>query len=528
MKTTMAVQGLLVLFLAHGVAAWGQQVCPAGYPHTTPDADFRDTGGGTVLHVSTGLVWKRCAEGQTWSGGACTGTPTLYNWQDALAQAEGSTYAGQSDWRLPNIKELESLVEDGCYNPAINAIQFPDTPAGNFWSGSPLVAQDSNSTWFVNFNYGDDNWDLRDFAYVVRLVRAGQSFSSCSDSGICPGAVSSDLNWDGRSDILWHNGATAGNTVWLLNVTTDAAIAPVGLTAPVVKMADVTWHIACMADFDGDGKSDLLWRHGNPGETVTSLVGANQVWFMYGATRLAVRNINAQADLAWQVAGCRDFDGDGKSDILWRHASSGADTVWLMNVTADPALRVLKSAKAITAMPDLTWHVAGVADFNGDGKADILWRHGNPGEIANGANQVWLMDGTTRAGVRNINTLADLDWQVAGMADYDGDSKADVVWRHGVSGLDRIWLLDVTTNPAVLPLKSTKNIPTMADPTWHIVGTGDYNGDGKADLLWRHGRPGETVPSAIGANQVWLMNGFTRLGVRTINAIADLNWQPTR
>ena len=75
---------------------------------------------------------------------------------------------------------------------------------------------------------------------------------------------------------------------------------------------------------------------------------------MNGGTHLSVRNLNTRADLGWQAAGCRDFDGDGKADILWRHGSSGANTVWLLNVSADPALPVLKSAKALNALPDTT------------------------------------------------------------------------------------------------------------------------------------------------------------------------------
>ncbi len=154
------------------------QSCPAGYPLTTPDGDFADAGNGTVRHIPTGLVWKRCAEGQTWDGSTCQGTAGSYTWQQAFQQADAvnaAGYAGQTDWRVPNLKELRSIVERGCVNPSINLTQFPATPASFFWSGSPY-AGNSGGAWGVNFNYSNGGWASRGLAYRVRLVRAGQYF----------------------------------------------------------------------------------------------------------------------------------------------------------------------------------------------------------------------------------------------------------------------------------------------------------------------------------------------------------------
>jgi hypothetical protein len=76
-----------------------------------------------------------------------------------------------------------------------------------------------------------------------------------------------------------------------------------------------------------------------------------------------------------------DFNGDGKADLLWRNASNGATVIWLM----DGATQL--SAGSIGAVP-LVWVIEKVEDFNGDGKSDIFWRNSG-----NGANVVWLMDG---------------------------------------------------------------------------------------------------------------------------------------
>lgn len=134
-----------------------------------------------VQHTPTGLIWKRCAEGQTWDGTTCTGTATTYTWQDAFARVDAVNAGtagenlGQTDWRIPNINELKSIVEQGCYNPAINPTPFPNTPASYFWSASPSTSY-SDYAWDVYFLNGDDYWDGRSGAFHVRLVRAGQSF----------------------------------------------------------------------------------------------------------------------------------------------------------------------------------------------------------------------------------------------------------------------------------------------------------------------------------------------------------------
>jgi hypothetical protein len=102
-----------------------------------------------------------------------TGTANVYDWQQALEAPDGYSFAGYSDWRLPNIKELSSIIEQRCYNPAINLSVFPATPGSYFWSSSP-DADGSEVAWNVDFGYGYADNNLRNFNLHVRLVRSGQ------------------------------------------------------------------------------------------------------------------------------------------------------------------------------------------------------------------------------------------------------------------------------------------------------------------------------------------------------------------
>jgi Protein of unknown function (DUF1566)/Peptidase family M23 len=144
---------------------------------TTPTSDFIDNGDGTVTHKLTGLVWMRCSMGQTWDKAttSCTGTAATYTWDAAMALK--SNFAGKSDWRLPNIAELHTIVERENYNPAINTTIFPNSPDYS-WSSSPN-AYDNNLAWFIYFNSGYDGSAAgSSYNFAVRLVRGGQSFAS--------------------------------------------------------------------------------------------------------------------------------------------------------------------------------------------------------------------------------------------------------------------------------------------------------------------------------------------------------------
>lgn len=92
---------------------------------TTPAGDFEFHSDGTLTHKRTGLMWTRCLVGQTYSNGQCFGNPQSAAFDVALTYAEESNFAGYTDWRLPNIKEAMSIIEQQCARPAINLSVFP-------------------------------------------------------------------------------------------------------------------------------------------------------------------------------------------------------------------------------------------------------------------------------------------------------------------------------------------------------------------------------------------------------------------
>jgi hypothetical protein len=143
--------------------------------HKWEDERYFDHGNGTVTDTTTALMWRQCAEGLSNSSrGKCSeGSVIKYKYNEAIGRAKADvnkTFAGHTGWRLPNIKELTSLVAYDRSTPTINSTFFPKTPNSWFWSSSPYGYTATNSR-SRNFDNADESIKRRDRSECVRLVR---------------------------------------------------------------------------------------------------------------------------------------------------------------------------------------------------------------------------------------------------------------------------------------------------------------------------------------------------------------------
>jgi len=147
--------------------------------------------------------------------------------------------------------------------------------------------------------------------------------------------------------------------------------------------------------------------------------------------------------------------------------------------------------------------VTAAHDFNIDGLSDILWFHNPTGTVA-----IWLMNGLSTPQEGTVGAVgANSGWSVVGTGDFNGDGKWDILWYHAPTGTVAVWLM----NGFTVLQKATVGVLSG----WTVAGTGDFNGDGNSDILWYN------VPS--GTVGVWFLNGAKLLQSGTFGPVPT-NW----
>ncbi len=136
------------------------QICDENQQPSTPSHRFAISDG-VVIDSKTGLMWKQCTEGMRYNEKKerCDDKPNVYTWQGFLEYTQQLNLGrigdnrGYDDWRVPNIKELESIVEYSCISPAINLDIFSNTSTVPFWSSSTVFFSPFKA-WTIQFNSG--------------------------------------------------------------------------------------------------------------------------------------------------------------------------------------------------------------------------------------------------------------------------------------------------------------------------------------------------------------------------------------
>ncbi len=248
-----SLSGLLLvsLVLAHsGVEA----ACTAGHPNanlveTTPDSAFLHHVEGTVTHDLTSLMWDRCPLGMTlddnstptdFADDVCSGSPATYNWQAAFQQVvsqNNSSHLGYDDWRLPNLRELMSIVETCGYNPAFNQFVFPSTilfTAGDFWTATSWIGAPTEAALMVRTNLGSASAMIKTGEIYMRLVRLGKP-----DDAFDLLAPASDQTITGFTATP-SSGEVDGNSVLSATASSALAVTFGSSTSAVCIVADST------------------------------------------------------------------------------------------------------------------------------------------------------------------------------------------------------------------------------------------------------------------------------------------------
>jgi glucose/arabinose dehydrogenase len=148
-------------------------------------------------------------------------------------------------------------------------------------------------------------------------------------------------------------------------------------------------------------------------------------------------------------------------------------------------------------------------DWNGDGTPDVVWQDRTAGFLA-----VWYMDGAAATGTAVVTpSQVPASWTIAGAGDFNGDGKPDILWQDRTSGLAIVWSMDgvVATGLAAL-------VPSQVATSWRIAGVADLNADGKPDILWQ-----DDASGSVGA---WIMDGVTAVNsAALVPGSVPANWR---
>jgi hypothetical protein len=246
-------------------------------------------------------------------------------------------------------------------------------------------------------------------------------------------ASKGDLDGDGATDLLLRNVSTAQHLAWLMNGATR--VGPAAGVTPTPASLD--WHVAGIDDFDGDRRNDLvLWN---------SVTGAVEFWLMDGLTRLGppVPIGNAPAlDPSWRLSATADFDADGRPDLVWRNFTTQQIEIWTMNGTARAGVIVPVPSQAA----DFNWEIVGAIDVDLDRATDFLWYNWSSGRTV-----IWFMDASVQriTGRFTVPPAAgDANWKVLAVGDFGAGANGqaatqDLVWRNATSGRFVVWHLDL-------------------------------------------------------------------------------------
>jgi hypothetical protein len=238
-------------------------------------------------------------------------------------------------------------------------------------------------------------------------------------------AGTGDFNGDDTSDILWQNGATGQLDQWHMAASQWVGSTDFGSRGP-------DWQVAAVADLNHDGTSDIVWRN--------SVTGHLDEWVMANGNWSRSIDLGSRS-LDWQIASTGDLNHDGSPDILWRNANTGQLDAWV--VRDGQWSRSLDFGNHGT-----DWQVVGI----GTGPNHTVLTDAGIWTAASGENRIFFRNTTTgnidewliiNGGWQRSLDLGShgTDWQVAGVADFNGNASPDILWRNPSTGQMDGWVL---------------------------------------------------------------------------------------
>ncbi|MBU0456664.1 MAG: VCBS repeat-containing protein [Nanoarchaeota archaeon] len=296
-------------------------------------------------------------------------------------------------------------------------------------------------------------------------------------------AKENDFNNDGYMDIILRKQTgNLGIHGWLMNSNNIIE------NKVVAESISSQFEVVGTGDFNGDKKTDLLFYNTN--------TGILYIWLMNGLQYSSVEEIKFNggsipiSPANWEFSGIGDFNNDGNADILWRQKTGSMGVYgWIMN-----DFNIIEN-KAIAESIGPAFEITGTGDFNGDKKTDLLFHNTNTGIL-----YIWFMDGLNYTSTEEVkfngaSIPLSTDWEFSGIGDFNKDGKADILWRQKTGSRSVYgWTMNDYN------IIENKAIAESIGSTFEIIGVGNFNKDGKTDVLFHNSNTGKL--------HIWFMDGL--------------------
>ena len=264
-------------------------------------------------------------------------------------------------------------------------------------------------------------------------------------------ASAGDFDLSGGPDLVWQNDADGTSTVWYMTGAQNSVFQTWGLLTNAIGQ----WKIRGIADMNKDSRADLILQNASTGQTT--------IWFMGGPSGTQLQNWlflqpNSMPD--WRVASVADLNSDGNMDIVWQNVTTKQATVWYLGAQGQ-----FLDWAWLLMNPPAGWSIAGMADLNRDGKADIVLQNDTTRQAT-----VWYMTGAQGNAVLTWGYLqssptATAGWRIVGLTDFDANGYPDVVWQHDDSRAATVWYMGGATGTQLLSYSLVSN----GVPGWRLV-----------------------------------------------------------
>jgi FG-GAP-like repeat len=341
--------------------------------------------------------------------------------------------------------------------------------------------QDTISALWRNPNGGLDVWQLSG-----NTIDAKGQFSATDTPATLQFISSGDFNADGVDDLLWKDTIKNTFVLWFMeNGTVRKSTAEIQDSTGLSYKRNSGWAVAGLDDIDKDGFTDILLRNQTSGEIdawfmnqerVTKAVAITNGFRVYAEwqiagfanSRVLWRNVNSNAVVTWdinqnglgrsglvpvpvnqnwQVVSFQDFNNDGVADVMWRNTQEQRIVLWRMLATDNSSSGVfdpIAEGKGYSVRNG--FRISTIADFNGDKRPDVLFWDANTGEIVTWETSQNVVDNvgsyvTSRQRNNEILNIKYDGFDVALAKDFDGDQKADILWRDR-SGITAFWKMN--------------------------------------------------------------------------------------